>query len=102
LVRIHLLRWWCFPATASASTRAGGHGAGESGYGNRAKRLDQGLAVNFDTLDNGGVKAPAIEIKDGPDHCGGAVPRPPKVAGITDPDAASRDVSQSRPRRTST
>jgi hypothetical protein len=55
--------------------------------------LDQGLAVNFDTWDNGGGEAPAIEVK----WLGQIIAATPFQAsqsplGITDPIAASRDV----------
>ena len=55
--------------------------------------LDQGLAVNFDTWDNGGGEAPAIEVK----WLGQIIASAPFQSsqspnGVTDPAAASRDV----------
>src|SRR6185295_16448815 len=55
--------------------------------------LNEGLAVNLDTWDNGGGEAPAIEVK----WMGRIIAAAPFQAsqsplGITDPVAASRDV----------
>ena len=64
-------------------------------YGQPAEEgLEEGLAVNFDTWDNGPfIEAPAIEIK----WRGQIITNAPFQAsqsplGITDPDAAARDV----------
>ena len=64
------------------------------GYGQPGEEgLNEGLAVNFDTWDNGGGEAPAIEVK----WLGQVIAATPfqasqSPAGITDPVAASRDV----------
>jgi hypothetical protein len=64
------------------------------GYGQPGEEgLNEGLAVNFDTWDNGGGEAPAIEVK----WMGQIIAAAPfqssqSPLGITDPVAASRDV----------
>src|SRR6185503_664590 len=64
------------------------------GYGQPAEEgLDQGLAINFDTWDNGGGEAPAIECK----WLGQVIARVPfqpsqSPAGITTASAAAREV----------
>ncbi len=73
------------PAT-TVLTNPGYNEPGEEG-------LDQGLSVNFDTWDNGFGEAPAIEIK----WLGQIIATAPfqssqSPAGITDANAASRDV----------
>lgn len=63
-------------------------------YGQPAEEgLDQGLAVNFDTWDNGGGEGPAVEVK----WLGQVVARQPfqasqSPAGANSPQAASRDT----------
>lgn len=55
--------------------------------------LDQGLAVNFDTWDNGSAEAPAIEVKWlGQVIAAAPVQASQSPAGLADPAAASRDV----------
>jgi hypothetical protein len=64
------------------------------GYGEPAEEgLDQGLAVNFDTWDNGGGEGPAVEVK----WRGQVIARQPfqasqSPAGITTARAAAREV----------
>jgi hypothetical protein len=64
------------------------------GYAQPAEEgLAEGLAINFDTFDNGGGEAPAIEIK----WLGQIIASTPfqasqSPAGATDPVTASRDV----------
>ncbi len=64
------------------------------GYGQPGEEgLSEGLAVNFDTWDNGGGEAPAIEVKWlGQIIAAAPVQASQSPAGINDPVAASRDV----------
>lgn len=55
--------------------------------------LDEGLAVNFDTWDNGGAEAPAIDVKWLGQIIASVAFQPSQSpAGISDPVAASRNV----------
>lgn len=65
------------------------------GYGEPGEEgLTNGLSINFDTWDNGGGEAPAIEVKWLGQIIASAPFQPSQSpSGISDPDAASRPVT---------